>query len=32
LGQDIHGEVYVLTSLNTGPSGNTGKVYRIAAP
>jgi glucose/arabinose dehydrogenase len=32
LGQDIHGEVYVLTSLNTGPSGNTGKVYRITAP
>jgi len=29
LGQDVQGEVYVLTSSSTGPSGNTGIVYRI---
>ena len=29
-GQDLQGEVYVLTTSNAGPSGNTGKVYRIA--
>jgi len=28
-GQDTNGEVYVLTSQNTGPSGTTGSVYRI---
>jgi glucose/arabinose dehydrogenase len=32
LGQDADGEVYVLTSLSTGPSGSSGRVYRIAAP
>jgi len=32
LGQDQQGEVYVLTSSNVGPSGNTGNVYRISAP
>jgi plastocyanin len=31
-GQDLDGEVYVLTSETTGPSGNTGKVYRIVPP
>lgn len=28
-GQDTDGEVYVLTSLTTGPSGNEGSVYRV---
>jgi glucose/arabinose dehydrogenase len=28
-GQDRHGEIYVLTSANSGPSGNTGKVYKL---
>ncbi len=28
-GQDNAGELYVLTTDNLGPSGNTGKVYRI---
>ena len=28
-GQDRHGEIYVLTSANLGPSGNTGKVYKL---
>ncbi len=32
LGQDQQGEVYVLTSSNVGPSGNSGMVYRINAP
>jgi len=32
LGQDQQGEVYVLTSSNVGPSGNTGMIYRISAP
>jgi glucose/arabinose dehydrogenase len=31
-GQDGAGEVYVLTSDNTGPSGDTGRVYRLVAP
>jgi glucose/arabinose dehydrogenase len=31
-GQDRDGEVYVLTSQNTGPTGTTGEVYRIAPP
>ncbi len=31
-GQDQQGEVYALTSLSTGPSGNTGSVYRIIPP
>jgi glucose/arabinose dehydrogenase len=30
-GQDLEGEVYVLTALG-GPSGTTGKVYRITRP
>lgn len=29
LGQDAAGEVYVLTTDTAGPSGNTGRVYRI---
>jgi len=28
-GQDRHGEVYVLGSVNLGPTGNTGKVFKI---
>jgi glucose/arabinose dehydrogenase len=32
LGQDLEGEVYVLTSQNVGPSGHTGVVYRIREP
>ena len=32
LGQDLKGEVYVLTSQNVGPSGHTGVVYRIREP
>ncbi|HET6528720.1 MAG TPA: PQQ-dependent sugar dehydrogenase, partial [Balneolaceae bacterium] len=28
-GQDSEGEVYVLTTDNTGPSGNTGKVFKL---
>lgn len=32
LGQDAQGEVYVLTSSSTGPSGDTGVVYRILPP
>jgi glucose/arabinose dehydrogenase len=31
-GQDAAGEIYVLTSDNTGPTGNTGRVYRLAPP
>jgi hypothetical protein len=31
-GQDTDGEVYVLTSETPGPSGSTGKVYRITRP
>ncbi|HEX2077465.1 MAG TPA: PQQ-dependent sugar dehydrogenase [Longimicrobium sp.] len=29
-GQDADGEVYVLTTNNAGPTGSTGRVYRIA--
>jgi len=29
LGQDIEGELYVLTSESPGPTGTTGKVYRM---
>lgn len=28
-GQDMYGEVYILTTETAGPSGNTGKVYRL---
>ncbi|HEX2780139.1 MAG TPA: PQQ-dependent sugar dehydrogenase [Gemmatimonadaceae bacterium] len=31
-GQDRHGEVYVLTTDNVGPTGTTGKVFRISGP
>ncbi len=31
-GQDADGEVYVLTTDRPGPSGTTGRVYRIARP
>ncbi len=31
LGQDQSGEVYLITSANIGPSGNSGKVYKIVA-
>ena len=31
-GQDTEGEVYVGATLNLGPSGNTGKVYRLVRP
>ncbi len=31
-GQDNVGEIYVLTTDNIGPSGSTGKVYKIVAP
>jgi glucose/arabinose dehydrogenase len=31
-GQDTAGEVYILTSQATGPSGQTGKVFRLVAP
>jgi glucose/arabinose dehydrogenase len=30
-GQDRSGEVYVLTTDNTGPTGSTGQVYRLAS-
>jgi glucose/arabinose dehydrogenase len=30
-GQDLDGEVYVLTAENLGPTGNTGTVFRIAS-
>ncbi len=30
-GQDSRGEMYVLTSMMLGPSGNTGKVYKLVA-
>ncbi len=29
LGEDGHGEIYYLTTLESGPSGDTGKVYRL---
>lgn len=31
-GRDLQGEVYVLTSDSVGPSGTTGKVYRLVRP
>jgi len=31
-GQDADGEVYVLATSMAGPSGSTGRVYRLAAP
>ncbi|HEX7186027.1 MAG TPA: PQQ-dependent sugar dehydrogenase [Thermoanaerobaculia bacterium] len=31
-GRDSRGEVYVLTSDSVGPSGSTGKVYRLVRP
>ena len=31
-GQDSDGEIYLLTSLRSGPSGTTGNVYRILPP
>jgi glucose/arabinose dehydrogenase len=31
-GQDLAGEMYVLTTDQTGPSGMTGKVYRLVRP
>lgn len=31
-GQDADGEVYVLTKDNTGPAGNTGKVFKLIKP
>ena len=30
-GQDLTGEVYVLTTDNLGPTGNTGRVFRLAS-
>jgi glucose/arabinose dehydrogenase len=30
-GQDQSGEIYLLTSVQLGPSGNTGKVYKMVA-
>jgi len=30
-GQDLTGEVYVLTTDSLGPAGNTGRVYRLAS-
>ena len=30
-GQDLNGEVYVATSEELGPTGNTGKVYKLVA-
>ncbi len=31
-GQDSNGEIYLLTSSNIGPSGTTGRVWKITAP
>ncbi|MDP4149953.1 MAG: PQQ-dependent sugar dehydrogenase [Bacteroidota bacterium] len=31
IGQDRHGEIYVLTSDQLGPQGTTGKVYKLVA-
>jgi glucose/arabinose dehydrogenase len=31
-GQDLSGEVYVLVSQSTGPTGNTGKVFKLVRP
>lgn len=32
LGEDAEGELYVLTNQQTGPVGNTGKVYKMVPP
>ena len=29
-GQDLSGEVYLLTSTDVGPTGSSGKVYKLA--
>jgi hypothetical protein len=31
-GQDLAGEMYVLTTDEPGPSGATGRVYRLVRP
>ncbi|MPZ63305.1 MAG: hypothetical protein GEU93_18875 [Propionibacteriales bacterium] len=31
-GQDSSGEVYILATENTGPTGNTGKVFKLVRP
>ena len=31
-GQDLNGQVYLLTSSLSGPTGSTGKIYRLMAP
>lgn len=31
-GQDTDGEIYILTSETSGPTGSTGKVYRLVPP
>ena len=31
-GQDTQGEIYLLTSLSTGPNGDTGSVYMVIPP
>ncbi|MHC4445433.1 MAG: PQQ-dependent sugar dehydrogenase [Planctomycetota bacterium] len=31
-GQDTNGEVYVLTTINGGPTGSTGQVFKIVSP
>lgn len=31
-GQDLQGEVYVLTTDMTGPTGNTGQIFRLVRP
>ena len=30
-GQDLSGEIYVATSMQLGPTGNTGKIYKLVA-
>ena len=30
-GQDLSGEIYVTTSKQLGPTGNTGKIYKLVA-
>ena len=31
-GQDLNGQIYLLTSGLSGPSGTTGKIYRLLVP
>ncbi|HSM58506.1 MAG TPA: hypothetical protein VK879_20295, partial [Candidatus Sulfomarinibacteraceae bacterium] len=31
-GQDADGEMYILTSDNLGPTGETGRIYQLAPP